>query len=30
VIPKHRHIDYDGIVRTGSKLWNKDVSYDLW
>jgi DNA-directed RNA polymerase III subunit RPC2 len=26
VVPKHRHIDSDGIVRTGSKLWNKDVS----
>lgn len=26
VVPKHRHIDHDGIVRPGSKLWNKDVS----
>jgi hypothetical protein len=24
--PKHRPIGFDGIVRTGSKLWNKDVS----
>lgn len=27
VIPKHKHIDFDGIVRSGSKLWNKDVSW---
>lgn len=25
IVHKYRHIDGDGIVRTGSKLWNKDV-----
>jgi DNA-directed RNA polymerase III subunit RPC2 len=27
---KHRHIDLDGIIRPGSKLWNKDVSLVLY